>query len=454
VNEARELEMLGEALQNDEYASQLLSLVALDEWSSPRASALARWLQDYMSHGGPCDPSVPTATRQHRSVTDAGPAVVEAWAAAKGADASIPQALGYYVGEIRLAAARRRLHDAATALLALASRHPEGLSRASLAAEASEILDRARLVDGMREGDATSLGEAWAAERARRANGGGAALVMPTGVAPLDEQLGGGLRPGQLVVIGGRPGMGKTALALQCAIHVAGHVGRVGVFSMEMSHLELDLRAVSFLSYVSANAIEEDDLTTDETDAVLSAEEVMRTIPIKIIDRPGLTLAEIVSQSRLWAKTGGLSMIVVDHLGLMKHAKADRHDLALADTTRLLKALAKTLEIPVVLLVQMNRDFEKRAGAGGEPGWRGQIARPRMADLRDSGGIEADADIVMFPLRPTRGLVTKENELEAQIDIVKARRGGVGVVDVAWDGPCTAFRAPSGVGPMRDDEML
>jgi replicative DNA helicase len=224
-----------------------------------------------------------------------------------------------------------------------------------------------------------------------------------------------------------------------------------------MTHQELDLRALALLSYVPSVSIKRNTLTTDEGEAVLQAEDLIGSIPLDVVDVPGQTVAGIVAQSRMWSAAGGLSMIVIDYLQLMRHPKVgngDRTDLGIAETTKALKALAKTLKIGVILLSQLNRDIEKRGGSGADAGWKGAIARPRMADLRDSGGIEADADKVMFPLRPLGDLLTEANKNEAQIDIVKFRAGQARAVDVAWDGPCMAFRAPSGVGPLGDDEML
>lgn len=230
---------------------------------------------------------------------------------------------------------------------------------------------------------------------------------LPTSLGWLDEQTG-GWQPGDLVVIAARPSVGKTLLALQVALHAGQQGYRCLMFSAEMSAQQIADRAVSALGKVSTHALRKPKTMDDEHWACVSRGVALgASLPILVDDSNGITALDIAARAQQLHAERPLSMIVIDYLGLMRHPKADRHDLAIGQTTAALKALAKRLQIPVVLLVQINRDAAN--------------SRPAMNNLRDSGSIEQDCDIAIFLHRP-------DAEMKSQLELIvgKHRNGPTG----------------------------
>jgi replicative DNA helicase len=443
MSDVNALALLGAAMQSDVVRSQVLTLLRPEDFQTNCSRALMRWLIAYAEGGGVAGIGPEVEAAQHASVARAG--IAAEWAEAMTADAIPATAAGWYIRQVQLEAAQARVREAAVHLAALGARRWE--TQDDLSAAVAEVVQAAEVAPG-RGATVSKLGERWAEERARRSAGGARVERVPTGVDELDDLLNGGMAPGQLVVVGGRPAMGKTALGVQIALHASACGFGVGMCSMEMTAVELDVRAVSSISFVPARSIERDDLTTDQAEQVTNAEELIKSLPFMINDRPRMTVGQVMTQARIWkAGPTGLSLLIIDHLHIMDHGKADRNDLAMAHTTGVLKVLAKTLGCSVLLLAQLSRAYEKRKGDGDGAGWRGSIARPLMSDLRDAGSIEQDADVVMFPLRPTGELASVGNANEAQIEVVKHRGGPTGIVETGWDGPCTTFRLP----PAPDD---
>jgi replicative DNA helicase len=230
---------------------------------------------------------------------------------------------------------------------------------------------------------------------------------LPTSIPWLDEQTG-GLQPGNLIIVAARPSVGKTLLGLQIALH-AGLEGQAGMFfSLEMSAQQLADRAVSALGKVSTHALRRPKSMTDEDwSAITTGVTRGSPLPLWIDDSSGVTASDVAARSIQQNATRRLSCIVVDYLGLMRHPRADRHDLAIGQTTAALKALAKRLQVPVILLAQLNRD--------------GDNARPTMRMLRDSGSIEQDADVIVFLHRPS-----EENWSQIELILAKQRSGPTG----------------------------
>lgn len=247
-----------------------------------------------------------------------------------------------------------------------------------------------------------------------------------TGFRDLDRQLG-GLQPGNLVIIAGRPSMGKTALALNIADWVA-RDEHVLVFSMEMGRDEITSRIVGFNGRVAGHLLRQPRLMTqDDQDAVIRAVMENKTRQMTIDDRGGLTALQVRAKSRKVARKSKLGLIVIDYIQLMQGVGGNRNE-EVNEITRSLKSLAKELECPVIALSQLNRGCEAR-----------ENKRPRLADLRESGGIEQDADIVIgvyrdeiyYPDSPHKGL--------AEAIILKQRNGAIGTVVLTWEGPLFLF---------------
>jgi replicative DNA helicase len=242
----------------------------------------------------------------------------------------------------------------------------------------------------------------------RREAAGGGVLGIRTGIDELDERLS-GIDEESLVVIAGRPSMGKTLLCQCLAQNIAVEQGKnIMFFSMEMSKVQLFERFVSGLSNVSSR-----DLRTANISGAENRGRIEKAITD--LDNSGIYYDEEPNQSvgQIRAKVRrhkerfpDLSMIMVDYLGLMKLGKADRHDIAVGDVTRSLKELAKEMKVPVILIAQANRGLDK-------------AARPTMSNIKDSSAIEADADVIMFIHR--QEVVEPETELKGLTELIIAK---------------------------------
>jgi replicative DNA helicase len=249
-----------------------------------------------------------------------------------------------------------------------------------------------------------------------------------TGLHRLDA-LTGGFRGGEMIVIAGRPGTGKSALAGGIAMKVA-HVESkaVIVFSLEMRGETWATRAISALSEIPASAIQSANLGTDAWKPFLAAVTAFDQIPIFVEDSPGLTIARARSRASRIKRDHGLAMIVVDYLQLMR--TDDRHanrEAIVAEISRGLKLLAMELNVPVVALAQLNRGLEHRASK-----------RPMLADLRESGAIEQDADKIIFVYRDEL-YRPGQNVGLAELIVAKQRNGEQGDATVAFDGARARF---------------
>ncbi len=255
---------------------------------------------------------------------------------------------------------------------------------------------------------------------------------VPTGFYDLDRMTA-GLQAGDMVVLAARPSMGKTAFAINIAEHVALNEGLpVAVFSMEMGAAQLAVRIVGSIGRIDQGHLRTGKLTDEEWPRLTEAIEKLRTISLHIDETAGLTASELRANARRLARQcGKLGLIVVDYLQLMSGSGGSDENRAteLGEISRGLKMLAKELGCPVIALSQLNRSVEQRPDK-----------RPMMSDLRESGAIEQDADIIMFIYRDE--YYTKEACKEpgvAEIIIAKQRNGPTGTVKLAFLKPLTRF---------------
>lgn len=260
---------------------------------------------------------------------------------------------------------------------------------------------------------------------------------VPTGFIDLDRMTA-GLQPGDLVVLAARPSMGKTAFAINIAEHVALNEGLpVAVFSMEMGAAQLAVRIVGSIGRINQSHLRTGKLTDDEWPRLTEAIEKLRNVSLHIDETPGLTPSELRANARRLARQcGKLGLIVVDYLQLMSGSNSDGENRAteLGEISRGLKMLAKELQCPVIALSQLNRSVEQRTDK-----------RPMMSDLRESGAIEQDADIIMFIYRDE--YYTKDACKEpgvAEIIIGKQRNGPTGTVKLAFLNMLTRFESLAG----------
>jgi replicative DNA helicase len=259
---------------------------------------------------------------------------------------------------------------------------------------------------------------------------------VPTGFYDLDRMTS-GFQAGDLVVLAARPSMGKTALAINIAEHVALHEGLpVAVFSMEMGAAQLAVRVVGSIGRIDQTHLRTGKLSDEEWPRLTEAIEKLRTVSLHIDESAGLNSSELRANARRLArKCGKLGLIVVDYLQLMSGTSGggngENRATELGEISRGLKMLAKELQCPVIALSQLNRSVETRTDK-----------RPMMSDLRESGAIEQDADIIMFIYRDD--YYTKELSKEpgvAEVIIAKQRNGPTGTVKLAFLKPITKFES-------------
>ncbi len=254
---------------------------------------------------------------------------------------------------------------------------------------------------------------------------------LSTGFVDFDKKTT-GLHPGDYVLIAGRPSMGKTSFALNIAEHVALYERKqVAVFSMEMPADQLGLRLLSSFARVNLQKLRSgDDMLDNEWDRITSQGSVIRGAPLVINEQGALSPQELRAFARRYARSGDLSLIVVDYVQLMQvpGAKVDNRTNEMAEISRGLKSLAKELNCPVIALSQLNRGVEARTNK-----------RPMMADLRESGGLEQDADLIAFIYRDEVYNKDSRDKGVAEIIIGKQRNGPLGTIRTAWLPQYTRF---------------
>ncbi|THD73427.1 replicative DNA helicase [Thalassobius vesicularis] len=288
---------------------------------------------------------------------------------------------------------------------------------------------------------------------------GGGMAGISTGLVDLDKQLG-GLHPSDLLILAGRPSMGKTSLATNIAFNVAkaykrgiksdgteGTVdgGVVGFFSLEMSAEQLAGRVLAEASEISSHRIRQGDMTEAEFRRFVEAAKELEACPLFIDDTPAIPISQLAARARRLKRTHGLDLLIIDYLQLCR-GMSDNRVNEIAEISMGMKAIAKELNIPVIALSQLSRQVESR-----------DDKRPQLSDLRESGSIEQDADVVMFVFREEYYKEREkpgEHELErmeewkaamerlhgkAEVIVGKQRHGPIGTVELAFEAQFTRF---------------
>ncbi len=289
---------------------------------------------------------------------------------------------------------------------------------------------------------------------------GGGLSGISTGLADLDKKLG-GLHPSDLLILAGRPSMGKTALATNIAFNIAkaykrgrtmeGHDGAVeggvvGFFSLEMSAEQLAARILSEASEVPSEQIRRGDMQEGEFRRFVEAAKSLEACPLYIDDTPALPISQVAARARRLKRTHGLDVLIIDYLQLLKGTSKENRVQEVSEITQGLKAIAKELMIPVIALSQLSRQVESR-----------EDKRPQLSDLRESGSIEQDADVVMFVYRDEYykerekpgdheldkmaqwQTVMEQVHGKAEVIIGKQRHGPIGTVELSFEGRFTRF---------------
>ncbi len=254
---------------------------------------------------------------------------------------------------------------------------------------------------------------------------------VSTGFKELDE-LTTGLQRSDLIVIGGRPSMGKTAFSLNIAQHVGVNLKEpVAVFSLEMSKEQLAFRMLCSEAMVDSNQIRKGFIKKDDWHSLTSAASKLAESPIFIDDSSAINILEMRAKARRLKAEHGLSLVIVDYLQLMRgRGNTERREQEISEISRSLKALAKELRVPVIALSQLNRGVETRTGN----------KKPTLADLRESGAIEQDADVIIFLYRDeVYNKNSQDNKGKAEIIVAKQRNGPTGDIHLTFLPHCTRF---------------
>ena len=300
----------------------------------------------------------------------------------------------------------------------------------------AEVVDRAeqavfavadrRVGDGLQVID-DLLGPA--IEKAEELQRNGSAVTgISTGFRDLDHKLA-GLHPTNLIIIASRPGMGKTALALNIAQNVALAGNTVAIFSLEMSREEVVTRMLCANGRIDSQRLRTGRLSEADFTKLSNAAGALYKQNIFVDDSPGLTVTEIRAKSRRLRRRPGLDLIIVDYLQLMNGSGEENRQQEIASISRSLKNLARELHVPIIALSQLNRGVEAR-----------EDKRPRLGDLRESGAVEQDADVVMFIYHEEYYYPERvESKGIAEIVIAKHRQGSVGKVDMTFLAEFTLF---------------
>jgi replicative DNA helicase len=252
---------------------------------------------------------------------------------------------------------------------------------------------------------------------------------IPTGFTDLDYKLT-GLHPSQLLIVAARPAMGKTAFVLNIAQHVAFRENiPVAVFSLEMSKEQLVTRMMSMEAMVDSQLIRTGELEDQDWEKLMESAAVIGHSPLIIDDTPGLTISEIRSKCRRYKQTQGIGLVIIDYLQLMAgNGRSESRQQEISEISRSLKALAREIDAPIIALSQLNRAVDSRTDH-----------KPVLSDLRESGSIEQDADVIMFIYRDDYYNQDTDKKNLAEIIVAKQRSGSTGSIELAWLGQYTKF---------------
>jgi replicative DNA helicase len=426
-NLSAEESLLGALLLSRDVVNQVAELgVLVDHFYKPAHQHVYSAIRGLMATGQPVD-AVTVADELRRSglLEEIGGA--QLLLELQNATPAISNA-SRYAKIVQDTAVLRRLIGVASEIAEIGYMEPDDVTKALDEAE-SKVFEVAedRIVDSTKSlSDLLPLAMDRLQETYER---GDIITGTPTGFTDLDELLS-GLQPSTLNIIGARPAMGKTALGMGIATHVAQHTNKpVMVFSLEMGHAELTQRILSSEAEVDSQKLRTGRLA--EIDWTKIGRAINRLeVPLYLDDNPRVTVMEIRAKARrMKARHGGLSLILIDYLQLMSGGtNSENRQLEVSEISRGLKILARELEVPIVALSQLSRQLENRSDK-----------RPMLADLRESGSLEQDADVVMFLYRDEIYNRETPDKAMAEVIIAKHRSGPTGTVKLVFRGQFTKF---------------
>ena len=420
--------LLGALLLSKEVVSQVSELQMLAEhFYKPAHQHIYSAIRGLMANGHAVDVvTVADELRRNGLLDDVGG--VQSLNELQNATPAISNA-GRYAKIVQDTAILRKLISVAGEITELAYMEPDDVTKALDEAE-TKVFEVAedRVIDSTRQlSDLLPVAMDKLQETFER---GDTITGTATGFNDLDEILS-GLQPSTLNIIGARPAMGKSALGLNIAAHVAKNTHKpVLVFSLEMGHAELTQRILSSEAEVESQKLRTGRLQEPDWTKIGRAINRIDNIPLYLDDNPRVTVMEIRAKARrLKARAGGIGLIVIDYLQLMSGGiNPENRQLEVSEISRGLKILARELEVPIIALSQLSRGLESRADK-----------RPMLADLRESGSLEQDADVVMFLYRDEVYNRDSPDKASAELIIAKHRSGPTGIARLVFRGQYTKF---------------
>jgi replicative DNA helicase len=430
---------LGCALSGERYLSELSAMLRAEDFYRPEHRLLFEAMLELFVNSQPVDIITVSELLERKGVLAKAGGIE--YVSALPDMAPVLANAGHYGEIVRQKSILRRLISSLEDVKGMAYAEAE---------DANQLLDlAARRIYEIRENrDAVgfeSLREIMARvvnEISALARGQGKDRRIPTGFPSLDRTIG-GLSKGSLVIIAARPSMGKTALAMNIAQKVSTlHGLPVAFFSLEMSKEEVANRLLSTQAMINNRSLQSGEIRDDDWDRIAKALPPLYAAPMHIDDRSGSTVVEMLAKCRQLRLESRLGLVVIDYMQLMagssEGGKSENRQQEISEISRTMKIMARELNVPIIALSQLSRACEMRANK-----------RPMLSDLRDSGAIEQDADVVMFLYR---NHYYDENKLqleteEAEVIVAKNRQGGTGTVKLGWYPKYTMFfeqESPSG----------
>ena len=417
--------VLGSMMLSAEAIASVVEVVKAEDFYRPAHERIYQAILSVYGRGEPVDAiTVVEELKRHRGLDEiGGPLYVQDLVES----VPTPASAGYYARIVADNALLRRLIDAAAQIMSRAYAVPEDPRKAADEAEALVYavsrVDETEQVVSLRELVDESMGALEHIQQRDSAFAG-----VPTGFMDLDSLLS-GLQRENLIIVAARPGVGKSSFVTNVARNIAVDAGvPVAMFSLEMSRFEIGMRLLCAEARVPWEKVRSGRVATEEWTRIVEAAEVLHEAPLYIVDSGNVTIVDIRAKARRMKSKQGLGLIIVDYLQLMSsHSRTENRQQEVAEISRSLKLLAKELEIPVIAVSQLNRNPETRADK-----------RPQLSDLRESGSIEQDSDIVMFIHRDDSDDPTVKGK--ADIIVAKHRNGPTQTVPLTFLPHLTLFR--------------
>ena len=401
MSEQLEQTILGAALNSDSSAQLVTAKLSPQDFYYPRNEAIFTALADAILKDEPTD-AVTIASKIDHDRTGGAPYLFQLIEVA-----CLPAHVEHHIQTLKTASAKRRLGSAGLAIQQLSE--AEDLEQALNEAQA--------YLDGVIDADsdeAKRVAETIDAtlDRFVEIQDGTAPKGLMTGFYDLDE-ITSGLQPGQMVIVAARPGVGKSTLAVDIMRHLSIHEGiPTAIFSLEMSTHEINTRVLASEANVDIKRMRQGRMRSEDWDRVAKARETLDAAPLFIDESPENTVMDIVAKTKMMVKRHGIKLIVVDYLQLLHSGKREEsRQQEVAGFSRALKLLAKSAGIPVIAVAQLNRESERND------------SKPKPSDLRESGALEQDADVILLLHR--EDMKHSDGERAGEVDVIVAKnRGG------------------------------